>query len=98
LIIASLYFPFDNLSIHIAIQENEGHYVYGKYYKEINSMAFLKLFRTEKRVKKRRTMGESIIKKSINFTENLAYFRTSWPLKPHPVSNSKPGRQKKQNS
>jgi len=35
LIIASLYFPFDNLSIHIAIQENEGHYVYGKYYKEI---------------------------------------------------------------
>jgi hypothetical protein len=57
LIIASLYFPFDNLSIHIAIQENEGHYVYGKYYKEINSMAFLKLFRTEKSVKKRRTMG-----------------------------------------
>ena len=30
LIIASLYFPFDNLSIHTAIQENEGHYVYVK--------------------------------------------------------------------
>ncbi len=26
-IITSLYCPFDNLSIHIAIQENEGHYV-----------------------------------------------------------------------
>jgi len=26
-IIASLYSSFDNLSIHIAIQENEGHYV-----------------------------------------------------------------------
>ncbi len=30
LIIASLYFSFDNLSILIVIQENEGHYVYGK--------------------------------------------------------------------
>jgi hypothetical protein len=28
-----------------------------KYYKEINFIAFLKLFRTEKSVKKRRTMG-----------------------------------------
>ncbi len=27
MIIASLYSSFDNLSIHIAIQENEGHYV-----------------------------------------------------------------------
>jgi len=34
-----------------------------KYYKEINFIAFLKLFRTEKSVKKRRTMGESIITK-----------------------------------
>ena len=51
-----------------------------KYYKEINSIAFLKLFRTEKSVKKRRTMGKSIITKwnvKASQAEKTKFLRTT---------------------
>ena len=51
-----------------------------KYYKEINFIAFLKLFRTEKSVKKRRTMGESIITKwnvKASQAEKTKFLRTT---------------------